>query len=329
MKLGLEASGAVFLSGIGCSYSDTDFSNGAQEDGNVVGDATREDRMRIAMVTDVHMRPEYGAPKGFAQALRRLQSLEHPPELILFGGDAISDALAVDKGRADLEANLWREIVETECTLPIEACIGNHDIWGWNQAESGTNGREDEWGKEFALAIYGLDHRYRRFDRGGWRFIVLDSAQQVGDDYPYPEDHHPYAAELDDEQFQWLSNQLSMCAPEMPILILSHIPFVDNPFPEESLPPGNISKYFHADGAQIRSLLAGYPNVRLCLSGHVHQLASVAIGETLHVISGAVCGGWWGGDANGTEEGFLIVDLYSDGDFALEYLDYGWIPQPL
>jgi hypothetical protein len=40
-------------------------------------------------------------------------------------------------------------------------------------------------------------------------------------------------------------------------------------------------------------------------------------------MSGAVCGAWWRGPKDNTEEGFGVIDIV-DGKVRYKYFDYGW-----
>ena len=55
--------------------------------GQSMSNASRKRMLRFAHLTDIHVKPEKGAAKGMAAALRHAQSLEDPPEMIFTGGD--------------------------------------------------------------------------------------------------------------------------------------------------------------------------------------------------------------------------------------------------
>ena len=136
--------------------------------------------LRLAHVTDVHVQPELGAAEGLAACLRHVQAQKDPPQLILAGGDAVMDVSGADRDRAKVQADLWHRVWKAECSLPVEHCIGNHDVWGWDKKESKTSGAEPGWGKRWALDLFGLDRPYRSFDRAGIRDIGIHG----------PEMHH-------------------------------------------------------------------------------------------------------------------------------------------
>ncbi|UCD50974.1 MAG: metallophosphoesterase [Phycisphaerales bacterium] len=119
--------------------------------------------------------------------------------------------------------------------------LGNHDMDGG-------------FAREQTAAYYEMPARYYTFDRGGFRFIVLDGNDQA--DPPQP----GYARYLGAEQRQWLRRQLK--ATDRPVVIFSH----------QSLETvGGVE-----NAAAIRTILenanrtAGKAKVIACFSGHHH-----------------------------------------------------------
>ncbi len=275
---------------------------------------------RVAHLTDVHLYDKRSSAQGLAKALQHTQSLDDPPELIINGGDAIYDALAVDRAALESQWALWKSVWKAECSLPVQHCLGNHDVWGWDQAQSGTTGKEAGWGKQYSLDQLGLPRTYHSFDQGGWRIIVLDSMTA--------DDETVYRGELDAVQFDWLKNELATTPAETPIAIVSHIPIVtvgalefedhlkDDPRKRKMLS--------HQDARALVHLFRKHPNVKLCLSGHTHLTERVSFSGIDFVNSGAVSGLWWKGDHYHTDEGYNVIDLFDDGTFATQYVSYGW-----
>jgi 3',5'-cyclic AMP phosphodiesterase CpdA len=202
--------------------------------------------------------------------------------------------------------------------LPVEHCLGNHDIWGWNRRQSLASGREPRYGKRWAMDVLGLEERYRSFDRAGWHFIVLDSTHAHGESY---------RADLDPEQFEWLRADLR-AAGNRPVLILSHIPILsaaayfdgDNERTGDWVVPG---AWMHQDARRLKNLFREHRNVKLCLSGHLHLRDRVDYEEVTYLCNGAVSGGWWRGPYQECEAGYALIDLRADGTFDHRYLRYG------
>ncbi|HWL93325.1 MAG TPA: metallophosphoesterase [Phycisphaerae bacterium] len=276
--------------------------------------------LRIAHLTDVHIQPELGAARGFAACLAHVQSQKDKPDLILNGGDTIMDCNSTDRGRTKLQWDLWKNVLRQDCSLPIESCIGNHDVWGWDKAASGCDGSEDLYGKKWALEVYGETGRHRSFNRGDWHFIVLDST------HPHEEG---YIAKLDEEQFEWLREDLNKTDEDTPVLVLSHIPILSGAifYPGEmekegryNVPPG----WLHIDSRRIKNLFREHSNVKVCLSGHLHLIDRVEYNGVTYLCNGAVSGNWWKGAHQECQEGYAMVNLFDDGSVEREYVPYGW-----
>lgn len=284
----------------------------------------RRRTLRLAHLTDIHLQPERAAARGLAECLRHVQALKDPPQLILNGGDSVMDVFATSAQRAKVQADLWHKVWKDECSLPVEHCIGNHDVWGWNKEKSQTTGDEPGWGKAWALELLGLKQRYRSFDRAGWHFVVLDSTFPKGDGY---------TARLDDEQFDWLARDLAGTPATTPVLVLTHIPILavcayfdgENEKSGDWRVPG---AWMHIDARRIKDLFLQHRNVKLCLSGHEHMVDRCEYLGVSYICNGAVSGGWWKGPYHEFEPGYGLIDLHDDGSFGWEFVRYPWTPVP-
>ncbi len=284
--------------------------------------AARKRALRFAHLTDSHIQPERRAAEGVATCLRALREMKDAPELIVTGGDLIMDASETPRERTKQLWDLYLKTLKDECRLPVEHCLGNHDVWGWNKGKCGATGKEPDYGKKWALDVLGMKRSYHSFDRAGWHFVVLDSIAQKGESYE---------GRLGDEQFEWLSDDLRKTPERTPVVIISHIPILsiiayfaaaeEEARGEWSVPGG----VMHLDARKLRGLFNQHPNVKLCLSGHLHQLDRIAFEGVTYICDGAVCGGWWKGRNFLCSEGCGVVDLYDDGTFEHSYQDYGWV----
>lgn len=276
--------------------------------------------VRFAHLTDVHVQPRRSAPAGLRKAIKHVHALPDPPQLIVNGGDAIGDGLDVGREEMQLQWKLWHEAWSDYSATSVWNCLGNHDIWGWNQAKSKTRGDEKGWGKSYALEQFGLDKAYQRFDQSGWRFLLLDSMMF--------DPETAYRSELDAEQFEWLRGELADTPPSTFIVIISHIPILTVGavgFAQELRKfPQGARMLSHQDAPELLKLLSQYPNVKLCLSGHTHLTEHVRFGGIGFVNSGAVSGLWWKGNFLHTQEGYNLIDLYNDGTYQANYVTYGW-----
>ncbi|HVZ94359.1 MAG TPA: metallophosphoesterase [Phycisphaerales bacterium] len=296
--------------------------------------ASRQRALRLAHMTDFHIQPEKGAGEGSARCLHHVQSLADKPSLIITGGDHIMDGVEKEEARTRELWELWARTVRNDCSIPVRHALGNHDIWGWNKGKSKTTGSEARWGKQWALDALGEPSRYYSFDRSGWHIVVLDSI------HVHPENPSGYIGKLDDPQFDWLERDLAAAsrAGGPPVMVVSHIPILSAIVLVPRISKGDdqlASKgvqmardipagLMHVDAHRLRMLFRQNPNVKLCLSGHLHRTDRVDYEGVTYLCSGAVSGSWWDGPNDLTREGYNVVDLYSDGTFGYEYIEYGW-----
>lgn len=269
--------------------------------------------LRLAHLTDVHVQKGKAGGEGFAACLKHVQEQADKPELILFGGDNVMNVDGGGKASADEQIGLWKSVIKNECSLPHQVAVGNHDVFGNHPVD----------GKKWAEDAYALLKRYYAFDRNGWKFVVLDSTSPEAGGYK---------GRLDDEQFDWLERTLRDTEKTTPICVLSHIPILGVCvfFDGENEKSGNWvvpGSWMHIDARRIKTLFTKHPNVKLCLSGHIH-LADVAtyLGVT-YACNGAVCGAWWGGNYHEFAPGYALVDLFEDGTSKVEFITYGWQPR--
>ncbi len=276
----------------------------------------REVRLRIAHMTDVHLQPERGAGEGLLQALDHMRSQAIPPDLLLSGGDAVMNATDASPERVDVQWALWRQAMQRADFAEVFHCLGNHDVLSWD-ADDGVAAVH----KKRALRELNMSERYYRFERVGWHFIVLDSCQPLDGGY---------TARLDCAQWEWLCAALREIG-SAPVCIVSHVPILSVTgaiYDDERMQdhhwhiPGD---WMHTDAFALQALFADHPNVRLCLSGHMHLRDRCEYNGVTYICNGALCAGWWGGDLQQCDEGYGLVDLYADGSFDYEYVPFDWV----
>ncbi len=282
--------------------------------------------LRIAHLTDIHVQPERRAAEGLTACLHHVQSQPDKPDLILTGGDLVMDTLGADFDRTKLQWNLFTRVLKDECGLPVEHCLGNHDIWGWDRKESGATGDEPQYGKKWALDVLGLESPYRSFERAGWHFVVLDSVSPGA---------NVYLGRLDEAQLDWLKTDLAGVPASTPVLVLSHIPILAACVLNDPQGGGEKDQGWRvservllANTRKIRTLFAEHANVKLCLSGHIHLVDRVDYAGVSYVCDGAVSGNWWRGVHYECHEGYGRIDLYADGTWEHRYVPYGWEAAP-
>lgn len=283
-----------------------------------IASPARRRKLRIAHLTDIHVLPEKGAPKGMEAALEHAQGQKDKPQMIVTGGDLIMDSWAVDKDRTAAQWAVYNDVMKANLELPIAQTVGNHDIWGWGDPAKFSS--ESKYGKKWVCELFEQEKPYRSFDKAGWHIILLDSTYHEG---------NGYKARLDEEQFAWLENDLKNTPSKTPILVVSHIPIIgvcsmfdgDNEKTGNWVIPGS---WVHIDARRIKDLFKKYPNVKLCVSGHEHLIDQVVYNGVTYFCNGAVCGAWWDGDYHECTYGYALIDLYDDGTFENRYVPYGW-----
>jgi 3',5'-cyclic AMP phosphodiesterase CpdA len=263
--------------------------------------------LKIAHITDVHIRPEENAIERFKNCLNEIK--KHKVDFFLNGGDSV---YAVDYNHIKRERvhelwNIWENCIQEIEAFPIYSCIGNHDIW-WAAPT-----KDDEmYGKEYVIKRLKIPARYYSFSQKGWHFIVLDGNNK--------------SVSLDEEQMQWLKNELKRLAPNTPVLVLSHYPILGvTPYWEGGM---------HSDYKELKTLFYEHRDkVKICLSGHNHLLDSATYNGVQYFCNGAMSGFWWekGNEKSAgrsfveeTPPGYAIISLYADGTVENQYIPHAF-----
>lgn len=286
---------------------------------------TREIAVRIAHITDMHIGPDGPGVEGFTRALRNVQARDPKIDVILNTGDSIVDALGATKEWAQAQWDAFNGVVKAECSLPIHHAIGNHDVWGWGLPAETPDSRDPVFPKEWAVRELGIPNRSYSFDLAGWRFLVLDSIH-----LPEYAIGQAYTGKIDEEQFSWLVQQLEATPQSMPVCVASHIPILsacelldgNNESTGNWLVPG---AWVHIDARRLWALFWQHPNVKLCLSGHAHQVEDLRYHSVKYLSDGAICGNYWNeSDPSymGFTPGYGVVNLYMDGSSDSEFVEY-------
>jgi Icc protein len=308
---------------------------------------SRRRSVSIAHLTDMHVQPERKGAEGLAACLKHIMNLKQKPDMIVVGGDMIMDSFEADDARTKQQWDLFTAAFRENTNLPVKYCLGNHDIWGWDKTKSKTTGSEPGWGKQRAMDILKMSAPFYSFDQGGWRIIVLDSVQPRGEGYIGRLDPEGVNQDAEGTQFQWLARELAATPSRTPVCVVSHIPILcagnmisDGRMSENGMQIGAASQL--TDVHKIVDLFSRYPNVKLCLSGHIHLNDRIDFQGVTYLCNGAVSGAWWRGREAyrkilnerakpgdpirpyRSDEGYALVDLFTDGSFAYVYVKYGW-----
>ncbi|KQM72580.1 metallophosphoesterase [Pedobacter sp. Leaf216] len=269
--------------------------------------------LRVAHITDVHLKNQFNAPAKFIKCLHNLQNQSPRVDLVLNGGDIVFDMNKENIATINDQWKLVGDTMKNECSLPVRYCLGNHDIW-WNENTKG----DTFYGRKYAMDKLQLAKPYYSMVQNGWKIIVLDSTH-------LDIDNTWYIGKLGEEQLLWLKNELDTTSAGMPVMVMSHIPILtallmieDNIVNKWTMLGGDM----HTDTAKIINLFYQHPNVKLCLSGHLHMRDKVVYNNVTYLCNGAVSGAWWEGNRRETAPGYGLIDLYDDGSFEEHYVNY-------
>ncbi|MDD5088676.1 MAG: metallophosphoesterase [bacterium] len=273
-----------------------------------------ETEWSFVFMTDIHLQPECQAVAGFSQAIDSVNARH--PDFVVTGGDLNMDALGAGYGRADSLYTLYLETAR-RFQVPVYNAMGNHEIFGLYPS-SGVQPDHPEYGKR--MFDNRIGRRHYSFHHKGWHFIILDSVGET--------EERKYIGRVDSAQMAWIRSDLDSLGPDVPIAVVTHIPFVTSmtQLYEGSLEPNGQREVIN-NSKEVLDLFAGH-DLKLVLQGHLHFLEDIFVrGQTHFITGGAVCSKWWEGKRNGLEEGFLHLRVRGR-DVSWEYVDYGWDAKP-
>jgi len=280
---------------------------------------TRKKTLRVAYLSDVHVSPIREAEEGMAKAYQSANKLSPKPDFIMNGGDAILDALENTKAGTREQFNLFQKLLKENNRLEVKHMIGNHDVWGWFSKTEDLKG-DRLYGKQWVVEEFQMPKRYYSFTKGGWKFIVLDSTQL------YPKGG--FMGYIDPEQLEWLKTELDATPKQQYICLASHIPILSTAaslFFDKVPENGDLQQphyLIHTDVHALVNLFRNYPNLKVCLSGHLHMQESLTYWGVTHLNNGAVSGNWWKGPFRDFEPAYAVLDFYDDGTVERTFIKY-------
>jgi Icc protein len=276
-------------------------------------------KIRFAYLTDIHVKLDPIAEAGMANAFHHAQSVRPKVDFIINGGDSIMDALEADKQKTQIQWDLFHSILKKENSLPVFHCIGNHDVWGWFIKENRPEA-DKLYGKQWVLEELQMPQRFYSFTKGKWHFIVLDSTQlnPAGG----------YIAYLDPGQLAWLHQELEQTPKDKFICIVSHIPILSicaGLFFDKTETNGDLKiqrNLMHTDFLSLKKTFLKYPNIRVCLSGHIHMQDELDYLGIKYYCNGAVSGNWWKRSFQEFAPAYAVIELYDDGKSSRKMIEY-------
>ncbi len=263
----------------------------------------------FVFMTDIHVQYKRNAVAGFRAAIDTVNKIN--PEFVITGGDLIMDALEQTYSRADSLYNLYSGLMD-EFQMPVHNTMGNHEIFGIYD-RSGVPKDHPEYGK--TMYENRMNKRFYSFDHKGWHFMILDGIQDTK--------KSRYMGMIDEEQMNWIREDLAALDKSTPIVASIHIPLLtifNQIYYGTTL--ANDSGLVVINGKDVIDLFADH-NLKLVLQGHLHTVEDIYVNGTHFITGGAVSGAWWTGPNRGFEEGFVLVRVKGD-EFEWEYVDYLW-----
>jgi 3',5'-cyclic-AMP phosphodiesterase len=280
------------------------------------------DPLRVVFATDAHLmlNDALRSDEGIISCLKAIEAIYPKPDFILCGGDLTHESPDLDFPAAEQLIDRFLTIWNDHTQLQTFFAFGNHDLVGTRNASVARD--DPRYAKGLFRMRLGLERNYYAFEKGNWRFIVLDDV--------LPEPDGSYIGEYAEEQLGFLRSELNRQA-QKPTVLCGHIPSF-------SVLPG-LNGWNKIDGVTIKTpaSLAAHnavallqvfaetnANVKIVVAGHLHHLEEIHVDGISFVNGGAICGNWWKGKQRGCPEGFLVLDLRTDGSFSADYRSYGW-----
>ncbi len=278
---------------------------------------TKKKSIRFAHLSDIHVSSGLIQETGMAKALHHAQ--QQKVDFIINGGDAILDSLAVEKQKTQQQWDLFKNILQKENSLPVYHTIGNHDVWGWFIKENKPD-NDRLYGKVWVTETLQLKKRFYSFKKDNWTFIVLDSTQlnPAGG----------YIAKVDEEQFTWLQQELAIVPATGFVCIVSHIPILSicaGLYFNKTQPNGDLviqRNLMHTDFLTLKNIFMQYPQIKVCISGHIHMQDELNYMNVRYFCNGAVCGNWWKGSFNEFAPSYAVMELFNDGTVKRTMIPY-------
>jgi len=275
--------------------------------------------IRFAHLTDIHMKPGAIPEAGMAKAFQHVQQLDSKVDFIINGGDAIMDSLEADKQKTQVQWDLFKNILQKENSLPIYHTIGNHDVWGWFIKEQKPE-NDRLYGKVWVVETLAMKNRFYSFTNRHWHFIVLDSTQlnPAGG----------YIGKIDDSQLEWLQQELQNVPPSTFICFVSHIPILSicaGLFFDKTEANGDLKiqrNLMHSDFLTLKKLFGKYPNIKVCISGHIHLQDELTYLGIKYYCNGAISGNWWKGAFQEFAPAYAVMELFDDGSSKRTMMKY-------
>lgn len=267
-------------------------------------DAKADDSFSFVFMTDIHLKPEMNAPKGFQMAIDKTNELN--PDFVITGGDLVYDAMRGGQARCDSLFSLYKEMSKG-FRMPVYNTLGNHDLFAIYpespESETHPDYKYGMFERYFGKTYYSFNHK-------GWHFVVLNSLDITAD--------KKYRGHFREEQIEWLKSDLDKTDSLTPIVVISHIPMLS----VRGQMAGSAGPMID-NVAEVFKILEN-KNLKLILQGHIHWKESGQVNDRFEFITGgSIAGNGWKGRRHNTKEGFVQVNVQGS-ELSWKYIDHGW-----
>jgi Icc protein len=272
-----------------------------------------KDSFRVLFVTDMHLSPAIERSVRCADHLQQYINSDTAIDLVINGGDAVYDVakLAYPAGE-----DQWKLVTSFFNGLkkPVHHCLVNHDIYEWELNDQTLT--DPQKYKQPAMQHLKMPARYYSFHFAKWKFIVLDSTMYLT---------KGYKGELDEEQMQWLQNEL-LKDREKHTCIISHIPIITAcntlylPWARHEVFPKIAERLSHSDASRIFEETEK-TTIPLMLHGHLHMRETIHYKNTTIQTLGAFCADMWKGPFHGFKNSFTLIDFNNNGQAVVQDVD--------
>lgn len=251
--------------------------------------AQAAERVRFVLFTDLHQDLIPGRP----DALRKIVSVaeKNDADFLIDLGDL---AFPIPQNR------VIRDILDS-ASMPVYHVLGNHDM--------------DRSDKRTYMDFFGIEAPYYRFDRGKFRFIVLDTnffLDSEGNEHPYANGNYygaPVREHVGGGQAEWLREQLADRSKI--VVIFTHAPLNDRfDRVEQYAPLHRIITEARDNGTRIAAVVGG----------HNHSDSHFTI-DGIHYLQMNSASYIWGGEAfeNRTHYPDSVYRAYPSLSYCIPY----------